>query len=163
VSDRLSPHFSLAEAACHATGEEVPPALHPQVIRLATGTAEPLRARWATMVPHPQLIIVSWYRSPAHNAQLFALSQERARREGREHGGVAQDSVHMTGGAIDVRPVLISDLRRLRDLVLAMYEHGELPDLGGLGEYPRWLHLDIKRVGSRLRRWGGKALGDEPR
>jgi uncharacterized protein YcbK (DUF882 family) len=164
VNDRVSPHFLWSEAACHATGEEVPSELHPQVIRLATGTLEPLRARWETMVAHPQLIVISWYRSPAYNAHIFALSQERARRDGREHGGVAQNSIHMTGGAIDIKCVVIAELRRLRDLALAMYEHGELPDLGGVGDYPgKWLHLDIHRVGSRLRRWGGFALGDEPR
>jgi len=70
----------------------------------------------------------------------------------------------MTGGAVDVRPVDLAKLRQFRDLVLAMYEHGELPYLGGFGYYPgQWLHLDIKRVGDRLRRWEGAGAGDEPR
>jgi len=78
--------------------------------------------------------IVSGYRSPATNANL------------RKHSdGVAKNSLHMQGRAIDIR-VEGLDIRRIRNAALAMQR-------GGVGYYSRsnFVHLDTGSV----RTWGG--------
>jgi len=76
--------------------------------------------------------VISAYRSPQTNAMLRAKS-----------GGVAKNSQHLLGNAIDVR---LSDVKtsRLRDAALAMKR-------GGVGYYKEsdFVHIDVGRV----RRW----------
>lgn len=77
--------------------------------------------------------IVSGYRSPATNADL------------RKHSdGVAKNSLHMQGRAIDIR-IEGLDTRRIRNAALAMRQ-------GGVGYYGRsdFVHLDTGSV----RTWG---------
>jgi uncharacterized protein YcbK (DUF882 family) len=89
-------------------------------------------ARCAECEPHFE--IISGYRSPASNAKLQAKSK-----------GVATNSLHMQGRAIDVR---LSGTRcsNLRDLALAMQS-------GGVGYYAKsdFVHLDT----GRFRTWAG--------
>jgi len=77
--------------------------------------------------------IVSGYRSPKTNAMLRRTSS-----------GVAKQSLHMTGKAIDVR---LSEMptKRIRDAALTLSR-------GGVGYYRRsdFVHLDTGRV----RHWG---------
>jgi uncharacterized protein YcbK (DUF882 family) len=78
--------------------------------------------------------IVSGYRSPATNADL------------RKHSdGVAKNSLHMEGRAIDIR-IEGLDTRRIRNAALAMHR-------GGVGYYGKsdFVHLDTGSV----RTWGG--------
>jgi uncharacterized protein YcbK (DUF882 family) len=78
--------------------------------------------------------IVSGYRSPATNADL------------RKHSdGVAKNSLHMQGRAIDIR-IEGLDTRRIRNAALAMRQ-------GGVGYYAKsdFVHLDTGSV----RTWGG--------
>lgn len=78
--------------------------------------------------------IVSGYRSPATNADL------------RKHSdGVAKNSLHMEGRAIDIR-IEGLDTRRIRNAALAMQR-------GGVGYYERsdFVHLDTGSV----RTWAG--------
>ncbi|MDO9048737.1 MAG: DUF882 domain-containing protein [Methylobacter sp.] len=78
--------------------------------------------------------IVSGYRSPATNADL------------RKHSdGVAKNSLHMEGRAIDIR-IEGLDARRIRNAALAMQR-------GGVGYYGRsnFVHLDTGSV----RTWAG--------
>lgn len=78
--------------------------------------------------------IVSGYRSPATNADL------------RKHSdGVAKNSLHMEGRAIDIR-IEGLDTRRIRNAALAMQR-------GGVGYYGRsdFVHLDTGSV----RTWAG--------
>lgn len=69
--------------------------------------------------------VVCGYRSPLTNAQLHA-----------EHVGVANNSFHMHGRAIDIR-VERFGLRRIHNAALAMHR-------GGVGYYPEsnFIHLD---------------------
>jgi len=80
--------------------------------------------------------IISGYRSPVTNAMLRRAST-----------GVAQDSLHTTGRAIDVRLVGTATAR-LRDTAIALGH-------GGVGYYPAsdFIHLDTGRV----RAWGPRA------
>ena len=81
--------------------------------------------------------VISGYRAPATNARL--------RRTGG--GGVAKNSLHMQGRAIDVRLAGVP-LAELRDAALA--QRG-----GGVGFYPRdgFVHIDTGAV----RHWGWSA------
>lgn len=74
--------------------------------------------------------IVSAYRSPATNARM--------RRTG--HDGVAKNSLHMSGKAIDLRLADVS-LRDLRDAAMDSR-------MGGVGYYPedRFVHVDTGQI-----------------
>jgi uncharacterized protein YcbK (DUF882 family) len=88
-----------------------------------------LRALLGTRQPYH---VISGYRSPATNAMLAEAS-----------GGVARNSMHVLGRAIDIRVPGI-DLREVQRAALAM-------GAGGVGYYARsqFVHLDTGRV----RRW----------
>lgn len=135
---RLSQNFYLAEADCH-DGTPCPPLLIPNARMLANLVLQRVRDEWAA-----PLIVVSWYRTLDWNTRV---------------GGAAQ-STHLDATGADIRPVHLDDVKRLHGLVLAMHGRGAVTELGGLGEYPRWVHVDIKRAG-RLRRWKGGGLGAE--
>jgi uncharacterized protein YcbK (DUF882 family) len=89
-------------------------------------------ARCAECEPHFE--IISGYRSPASNAKMHEKSK-----------GVATNSLHMQGRAIDVR-LSGSSCSNLRDLALAMQS-------GGVGYYAssNFVHLDT----GRFRTWVG--------
>jgi len=69
--------------------------------------------------------IICGYRSPLTNARLHA-----------EHRGVANNSFHMYGRAVDIR-IERFDLRRIHNAAIAMHR-------GGVGYYPEsnFIHLD---------------------
>ena len=79
--------------------------------------------------------VISGYRSPATNARL----RERTK-------GIAKNSLHMYGKAIDIR-LPDGDLRELRRVARALAA-------GGVGYYPRsgFVHVDVGRV----RYWEGR-------
>ncbi|MDO9093935.1 MAG: DUF882 domain-containing protein [Rubrivivax sp.] len=74
--------------------------------------------------------VISGYRAPATNQHLKAT----------RGGGVARQSLHMVGKAIDVRLPGVA-LADLRDAALSL-------QLGGVGYYPRenFVHVDTGRV-----------------
>jgi uncharacterized protein YcbK (DUF882 family) len=76
--------------------------------------------------------IISGYRSPATNSTL--------RTAGGAHSGVATQSLHMVGKAIDIRIPGVR-LDRLRNTALSLR-------LGGVGYYPApdFVHVDTGRV-----------------
>ncbi len=109
----------------HRSGESaaIDPRLFDQLYALA---------QCAECEPHFQ--IISGYRSPASNAKLHAKSK-----------GVATNSLHMQGRALDVR-LSGTSCSNLRDLALAMQS-------GGVGYYAKsdFVHLDT----GRFRTWSG--------
>lgn len=90
-----------------------------------------LRSRMETSEPFR---IISGYRSPATNAML---------RSAHEKSGVASQSLHMQGLAVDVR-LDGRSLLALRDAAMSLRA-------GGVGYYPKsdFVHVDVGRV----RRW----------
>ena len=99
-------------------------AIDPKLLDLLAG----VRARLETASP---VSVISGYRSPATNAML---------RGEHEHSGVATNSLHMQGMAIDI----CLPGRSLADLHnAALAERG-----GGVGYYPRsdFVHVDVGRV-----------------
>jgi uncharacterized protein YcbK (DUF882 family) len=83
-----------------------------------------LKLRW-----HDPFHVISGYRSPATNAMLRKLGR-----------GVAKNSLHLVGKAIDVR-VPGRELSDVRRAALALRG-------GGVGYYPQpgFVHLDVGRV-----------------
>lgn len=75
--------------------------------------------------------VISGYRSPATNRMLASTS-----------GGVARESLHTRGMAIDIRVPGIA-LTQLRDVAMSLRG-------GGVGYYPRsnFVHVDVGRVRS---------------
>ena len=100
-------------------------AIDPRLLDLLTV----LRARLDTRAP---FLVISGYRSPETNAMLHRKSE-----------GVATNSLHMQGQAIDIR-VADRSLDALHRTALAV-------KAGGVGYYPRsdFVHVDVGRV----RRW----------
>ncbi len=73
------------------------------------------------------------------------------------NGGLAKrptvGSAHPQGRAMDLRDPAGTALD-LHALVLALHNAGKLPQLGGLGLYDTFIHIDtMKRSDGRLRRW----------
>lgn len=154
---KLSEHFDEREFDCRS-GEPVPLERLPNLRHLVTSVLEPLRARWGA-----PLVVVSGYRSPAYNAAIKLVSDERARRLGRAHGDVATNSRHMTAEAADIRPAELTAIPRLCSLVEEMLLEGALPSLGGFGKYQSWIHVDVRPgTPGRPVRWVGAGVGSEP-
>ncbi len=95
--------------------------------------------------------VVSGYRTDAYNASLI--------RSGHHP---AADSQHIQGKAADLRPQPQFGRDAVLDLhakVLAAYQAGKLPNLGGLGLYADWIHCDtFKEPGGHLRRWNMRTV-----
>lgn len=88
--------------------------------------------------------ITSGYRSPAHNAKV----------------GGAQHSQHMEGKAADIEidGMLPSAVHKV---ILDLYGSGAI-EIGGLGVYPNWCHVDIRdRINGHLAQWTGTKIGSE--
>lgn len=87
-----------------------------------------VRSRLETVEP---LSVISGYRSPVTNAML---------RSEHEHSGVASQSLHMQGMAIDIR-IAGRPLAALHSAALATRG-------GGVGYYPQsdFVHMDVGRV-----------------
>lgn len=84
-------------------------------------------------------LVVSGYRSPPYNRKI----------------GGARNSRHMRGEAIDFR-IKGVPAAKVSAWILAEYRAGRMPELGGLGQYPRFTHVDIRtRKRGRLSRWSG--------
>lgn len=100
---------------------------------LVTGVLDPVRHDWGS-----PLIVVSGYRSPEYNRRV----------------GGARWSQHLRGRAADITPKK-GDARDLHALIMLKYECGDIPALGGLGEYEGFVHVDIRKKGlsGRLKRW----------
>ena len=140
--------FGAHEFDCH-DGTPYPAMWIPtRLVPLVTCVADPLRDRWAG-----PLLVQSGYRTLAWNARVRG----------------AERSQHVEGRAADLRPLPDASeaygarVERLWRMARAMWEAGELPELGGLGHYPAlWIHVDTDRAADgHLREWTGTSIGSE--
>lgn len=135
---KLTENFALWEFDCH-DGTPVPAAFHGNLYQLCR-LLELIRA-FGRGRP---LSVISGWRSVAHNIAV---------------GGKPQ-STHLTAEGADIRCGLPADLHKM---ILEEYKAGTLPELGGLGLYPGWVHVDIRKAkDGHLRRWSGSKTGSEP-
>jgi uncharacterized protein YcbK (DUF882 family) len=102
-----------------------------EVYPIDTGLLDLLNALTNRVDTSKPFEVISGYRSPATNANLR-----------KNTGGVARNSLHMQGKAIDIR-LPGYDLSRLRKAALALRA-------GGVGYYPKsgFIHVDTGRVRS---------------
>jgi uncharacterized protein YcbK (DUF882 family) len=108
---------------------------------LLTGLCDAIRRMYGA-----PLTVVSGYRTQEYNDSLLASGHHPA-----------ANSQHIEGMAADLAPGHIEGrdpVGELHAMVLRAYEVGQLPDLGGLGIYPDWIHCDtFKAPDGHLRRW----------
>ena len=155
---RVTEHFTIDEFACRdgtpypLNGTEDDPGdwflerLTPlceslEVIRTAAGGAP--------------IIIDSGYRTLAYDQRLYDASA---------HDGLVatpQGSQHPKGRAADIRHGWLppAELHRLIGVLLAV---GELPRVGGVGLYPRFVHIDVRPrpPSGHVAQWGGARLSN---
>jgi hypothetical protein len=137
--------FKVSDGACR-DGEPYPADWEDEWQR-SSAMADRARDMWGG-----PLGVVSWYRSPGYNARLIATG----------HHDVASSSNHMTGIAVDLRPVgeyarsFVDPVLTFHNVLLDAWNKGNFPELGGLGLYrpDEWVHLDLlKAPDGHLRRW----------
>lgn len=138
-TERLSDHFRLREFDCH-DGTPTPIEAQTRLQHLCEVILEPLRLSWGG-----PLVIVSGYRSPRHNKGV----------------GGAQASYHMLGAAADIAPVDRDRVDEFYTFVQHQVRRG-LP-VGGLGQYPNWVHVDTRarKVNGGIASWKGSGFGAE--
>ena len=155
MSTPVSAHFSLAEFACK-DGTPYPIDAPNDDDRGATWfearllilarTLEIIRAAANAQVGKQGTIHVnSAYRSPAYNRNI----------------GSHDTSQHPKGRAVDITHSTLT-VGDLHALILKLYEAGQLPDLGGLGFYPTFVHCDVRPrpEDNHLARWMGSRTGN---
>jgi uncharacterized protein YcbK (DUF882 family) len=148
----VSAHFMLSEFDSH-DGIPYPQEWIAERLSKLVGVLERVRTELGA-----PCTILSGFRSEAHNEELRKQSEQ-------ENGtsGVAKNSQHVQGRAADIvfkgwRPVDV------HTTILHLYNTGELPDLGGLGVYPGWVHVDVRSRpdDNHLAQWTGAGFGSEP-
>lgn len=127
-------YFSLEEMRCR-DGTPYPDRWRGDRWPELQSTLDAIREKW-----NAPIVIVSGYRTPAHNKG-------------------AKRSQHICGRAADIRPAgadfTVFNVRRLWAMIGEMHEDEKLPLLGGLGRYLRWVHVDTRpsRRGKDIARW----------
>lgn len=137
--------FTLEEMRCHDKAKTpYPEAWRKDRWPRLLSVMNPIRERWANPVG-----VLSGYRTAEHNGK---------------NPGAAKLSQHVQGRAADLRPAgLPADIadwtqahyeviNAFHEMILDMYRSGNLPNLGGLGKYPTFVHVDT-RQGDHLAQW----------
>jgi uncharacterized protein YcbK (DUF882 family) len=128
---KMTLHFRSEEFACR-DGTPYPARWVSSRLAILCEMLEVIRANLIGSVR-----VLSGYRPPEYNRRI----------------GGARQSQHCQGRAADivVEGIKAEDVHRA---ILAMYARGMLKDLGGLGLYPGFVHVDIRPT-KTLRRWRG--------
>ena len=136
----VSQFFVPAEFACR-DGTFYPEEWDARWTLLVLKLCDPIRRMWGS-----PLTVVSGYRTQAYNDSLLASGHHPA-----------ANSQHINGMAADLSPGHIEgrdSVSELHEMVLRSYDVGQLPQLGGLGIYPTWIHVDVFHApDGHLRRW----------
>ena len=136
-------HFELSEMRCKDDARTPYP-------------AEWTASRWPPLQSTANVIREAW------GEGLAVMSGYRTREYNATRPGAAKESQHTEGRAMDLWPVgaklmpraeLRAKIRALHDKVLRLYDAGNLPDLGGLGIYDTFIHIDTRQGWNHLARW----------
>jgi uncharacterized protein YcbK (DUF882 family) len=150
-------HFPITEFACRAY--HAPDGYHPavpypeewEVERLAP--LKRILEVWRLALGSHPMTVLCGYRTTAFNLEL-----RRRGIEGERHStGVALHSHHTEGRAADVHVFGVETVVLLQT-ILTLHDRGQVPELGGVGYYPRlgFVHVDtFKDPSGSLRRWNG--------
>ena len=126
---KLSEHFTESELTCKCGCGSCE--VDPHLLTLA----EKVRS----VLGDIPMVVTSCVRCPEHNFKV----------------GGSPNSKHMSGMAMDFYPrgMKISVAYKR---IMEAYQYGELPELGGIGYYPKqgFIHIDTFHNGN-LRRWHG--------
>lgn len=98
------------------------------------------------------LTLVEKIRSILGDIPMYPTSVYRCPEHNREIGG-SPNSKHMLGLAMDFQ---LKDMAYAEAVkrIEAAYTAGKLPELGGIGRYPNFIHVDAwKASDGHLRRW----------
>ncbi len=142
----VTEHFELSEFACrrwrdtsgiwHASVPYPQQWIEERLEKLC-GVLETVRAEIGL-----PLVVLCGYRTHEFNEYLRSTGHN-----------AASGSQHMQGTAADIYCHAIA-APKLHDVILQLQRDGKLPDLGGLGHYPTFTHVDVRdRHGGQLARW----------
>ena len=139
---QVTPHFRAQEFACH-DGTAYPAEWIADRLKPLCDALEVIRAECGGK----PVSIISGYRSPRYN---------EARR--RKSKGVAKDSRHIQGIAVDIAIAGVTP-EVVHAAVLRLVKAGKLDAVGGVGLYREWVHVDMReREDGRLARWTGEGV-----
>jgi uncharacterized protein YcbK (DUF882 family) len=141
----ITPHFSYEEAGCHDGTSYPIDWVNDKLFALDT-MLEKIRVRAGNL----PITIDSCYRTIAYDTKIYESE--------KVHSGLVApptSSQHPKGRAADIRHETMSSLN-LFNLIMEMYQNNELPELGGIGLYLSFVHVDIRpRINNHLTVWGG--------
>lgn len=143
----MSDYFTPEEMRCKGSGLAYPTKfVKSGVWDRLRGDINSLRDRYGYAID-----VISGYRDPKYNAELREASIQRrvdsglTRAQAEKACGVAKDSRHMYGEAVDLRPS-VGTAVHLYALGMSMIEAGELKNIGAMRLYERenWVHFDCR-------------------
>lgn len=161
MSIPVTPHFGADEFACH-DGSAYPIATLDEDtndgrtwletrLKPLCDTLEVIRDAGGGK----SITIDSGYRTLAYDQRLYDKHVATAGDDGLV--AKASASQHPKGRAADIRHATLGPVA-LFNLILSLYEAGKLPQLGGVGLYPTFVHVDMRprsNGGTHLAIWGG--------
>jgi hypothetical protein len=161
----ITEHFTIAEWACHdgtpfpiGTIDEEDPAgrtwmqtrLLPQALMLEV-IRQAAIDQYGLTPAEAAIIIISGFRTISHDQAIYDAHIAALAAKGLPNDHLVAEptsSEHPRGRAADVRHVKLPP-HVLFNLVIQLFQAGKLPQLGGIGLYPDFVHLDVrKRQGS---------------
>lgn len=101
------------------------------------------------------ITIDSGYRDEAYDQKIYEAHVAAVGDDGQV--APASTSIHPKGGAADIIHATMKPVA-LFNLIMKLYESGALPYLGGIGLYPSFVHVDVRKRssnGTHLAIWGG--------
>lgn len=137
----ITPHFPLDKFACH-DGTPYPPEWIDSRLKPLCDMLEVIRFE----AGGESIIIDDGFRTLEYDERLHAKHIAALKAQGLPDDHLvaeASSSQHPKGTAADIRHASMSALA-LFNLILKLFECGKLSQLGGVGLYPNFVHVDIR-------------------
>lgn len=140
MATQVSPHFTLEEFACH-DGTPYPEEWRADRLAALLRVLETVREAAGKPV-----VVNSGYRTLEYDGRLYEASPKDGSK------APPDKSQHPQGRAADIHVPGMAT-QTLHDLVVWLWRGGHLPDLGGLGLYPSFIHVDVRPHTDHLAQW----------